>query len=291
MKYKIIMTLIVLALLTSAYAVSATGVLTLTPAAYNVYSCDMVDQGGQKCYFSGWYTVAQAPNDAIYKMSCNVPNSSYCTAPVKAISPNTTFKQLGDPTLVKMPTFWLMFMTCSTSTDFDLTDQGICFSTSWTGAIWGAPSFLMSGYWLPSATMKDGEVYLFSNSTTDGSMNMFNLGVSGVAVGVPQVVTMPYDYPESCVNIDVVYQPTISLWQAVCELNSSDPLVRSTRIDLLSSMDGVAWDMAQQGVIVAASGKNVRTPNIYNTAYYVTFGCSNNIIATANKICFQDWSQ
>lgn len=263
--------------------------MSLTPSAYNVYSPEMVIQNNQQVmYFGGWMSVSDIPTDAIYRMPCQT--STNCGTPVKVISPVLPLVQINDPALVQMSAgYWIMYMTGSTSLGGELSAQGIYFATSWDGVTWSPPQLLMSDFWLPTATVKDGSVYLVATPTSGAAaLHRFDLGASGVGVGVPVQLSMP-DTGYNFINADIVYHPSIGLWQMVAENLDFDNA--STFIDYLYSWDGLTWYMGQSHIIESEAGGSVRTPSMHpSTAYYVYFGCSDTRDGMGNQVCFKDWS-
>lgn len=258
--------------------------LSLVLQGFNIYSPDIVKQNNQTVmYFGGWMSAADLPYDAIYR--CVMP----CTSPVEVLSPPYgNLVQINDPTLVQMPAgYWIMYMTGSTSLNGELNAQGIYFATSWDGITWSAPQSLIPGYWLPSAVLKDGRVYLYVNPTVSPNKQWrFDLGTSGVGVGTPVITThsQPYNYA----NVDIAYHPSINLWQMVAE-NIGD--LPASQIDYLYSFNGIDWVLGQAGIITAPAGGSVRTPTMHpDTAYYIYYGCSSVRTGIDNNICFSDWS-
>lgn len=255
---------------------------------FNIYSPDVVIQNNQQVmYFGGWMSASDLPYDAIYR--CPLP----CTNPVEVIAPPYgSLVQVNDPTLVQMPAgYWIMYMTGSTSLAGELTSQGIYFSTSWDGVIWSTPQLLIPGYWLPSAVLKDGRVYLYVNPTVSPNKQWrFDLGTSGVSVGVPVITTHSQAY--NYANVDVAYHPSLGqngFWQMVAE-NIGD--LPASQIDYLYSYNGIDWTLGQAGIITAPAGGSVRTPAMHpGSAYYVYFGCAATRDGMSNQICFEDWSQ
>jgi len=256
-------------------------VVNLTPTAYNVYSPDLIYQNSQLVMYSGgWLVASDIPHDAIYRSVCSSP--SVCGTPVKVLDAAPIY-QINDPSIVRMAGgYYIMYMTGNTGTV-----NNIYFSTSWDGILWGPPTLLIAAHWLPSATVKDGHVYL--HATQSGPLELYDLGVSGVGVGTPENLTMP-DTGYYWLNVDVVYQPSISMWQMVGENFYYDQ--SSQYIDYLYSFDGVNWYMGAEKIIVAEAGKSVRTPAMHpGTAYFVYYGCSPTRDGMSNQICFYDWSQ
>jgi len=256
-------------------------VVNLTPTAYNVYSPDLIYQNSQLVMYSGgWLVASDIPHDAIYRSVCSSP--SVCGTPVKVLDAAPIY-QINDPSIVRMAGgYYIMYMTGNTGTV-----NNIYFSTSWDGILWGPPTLLIAAHWLPSATVKDGHVYL--HATQSGPLELYDLGVSGVGVGTPENLTMP-DTGYYWLNVDVVYQPSISMWQMVGENFYYDQ--SSQYIDYLYSFDGVNWYMGAEKIIVAEAGKSVRTPAMHpGTAYFVYYGCSPKRDGMSNQICFYDWSQ
>jgi hypothetical protein len=258
--------------------------LALIFQGFNIYSPEIVMQNNQTVmYFGGWMSATDLPYDAIYR--CPMP----CTTPQEVIAPPYgSLVQVNDPTLVQMPAgYWIMYMTGSTSLGGELTSQGVYFATSWDGIAWSTPQLLIQGYWLPSAVLKDGRVYLYVNPTVSPNKQWrFDLGTSGVSVGTPVINTHAQAY--NYANVDVAYHPTINLWQMVAE-NIGD--LPASQIDYLYSSDGINWILGQAGIIVAPTGGSVRTPTMHpGTAYYIYYGCSNTRDGMSNQICFEDWS-
>lgn len=257
--------------------------LLLILQGFNIYSPEIVIQNNQTVmYFGGWMYQSDLPYDAIYR--CPLP----CTTPQEVISPPFgSLVQVNDPTLVQMPAgYHIMYMTGSTSLGGELTSQGIYFATSWDGIAWSTPQLLIQGYWLPSAVLKDGRVYLYINPTVSPNKQWrFDLGTSGVSVGTPVITnhTRPYNYA----NVDVAYQPSINMWQMVAENIGDNP---ASQIDYLYSTNGIDWFFAQM-IITAPAGHSVRTPAMHpSTAYYIYYGCSPTRDGMSNQICFEDWS-
>lgn len=258
--------------------------LSLILRGFNIYSPDIVVQNNQTVmYFGGWMSQGDLPYDAIYR--CQMP----CVNPVEVIAPPYgSLVQVNDPTLVQMPGgYWIMYMTGSTSLGGELTSQGVYFATSWDGAAWSTPQLLIQGYWLPSAALKDGRVYLYVNPTVSPNKQWrFDLGTSGVSVGTPVITTHSQAY--NYANVDVAYHPSINLWQIVAENIGDFP---ASQIDYLYSVNGIDWILGQAGIITAPVGGSVRTPTMHpGTAYYIYYGCSNTRDGMSNQICFEDWS-
>lgn len=257
---------------------------SLIMQGFNIYSPEIIMQNNQMVmYFGGWMSQSDLPYDAIYR--CPLP----CTSPVEVIAPPYgSLVQVNDPTLVQMPAgYWIMYMTGSTSLDVDVKKQGIYFSTSWDGVAWSTPQLLIPGYWLPSAVLKDGRVYLYVNPTVSPNKQWrFDLGTSGVSVGTPVITTHSQAY--NYANVDVAYHPSINMWQMVAE-NIGD--LPASQIDYLTSSNGIDWTLGQAGIIVAPVGGSVRTPAMHpGSAYYVYFGCAATRDGMSNQICFEDWS-
>lgn len=254
---------------------------TIILSAYNVYSPDLVYQNGQLVMYSGgWHTVNDMPSDRIYRSVCTTTN--VCGAPVEVLAPGMLY-QVNDPTLVQMPGgYWIMYYTGNTGLI-----NNIYFSTSWDGIIWSTPTLLIPAHWLPSATIKNGRVYLYT--TQSGPLEMYDLGTSGVEVNNPILMSMPVG-ESYWLNVDVAYHPSIGVWQMVGENFYFDQ--SSSYIDYLLSTDGINWVMGVQKIIEAPSGGSVRTPGMHpGSAYYIYYGCSNTRDAMHNQICFEDWSK
>lgn len=249
-------------------------------SGFNIYSPDLVYQNNQLVMYSGgWYTAAGVPSDKIYRSVCSAVD--VCGVPVEVIAPGGLY-QVNDPTLVQMPGgYWIMYMTGNTGTI-----NNIYYSTSWDGVIWSTPALLIPAHWLPSATIKNGHVYLYA--TQSGTLEVYDLGTSGVAVGTPVTLSMPQeDY--YWLNVDVAYQPSIDMWQMVGENFYYDQ--SSVFIDYLYSTDGINWSMGISHIVDAENGGSVRTPAMHpGSAYYVYFGCSATRDGMSNQICFEDWS-
>lgn len=259
----------------------------LTPSAYNVYSPEIVQQNNALVmYYGGWCKVSDLPTDAIYR-SLLAPTIN-CSAANKVLIPSAPYVQINDPTLVQMPGgYWIMYMTCSTSLAGELSAQNICFATSWDGVTWSIINLLVPGYWLPSAVLKGGKVFLYANPTVSPNKQwLFDLGTSGVAIGTPVQIShsQPYNYS----NVDVMCHPSVSLCQMVGENITPNA---SSFIDYLYSTDMVTWNLGAHKIIEAEPGKSVRTPAFHpDTAYYVYFGCAPTRDGLNNQICLHDWS-
>lgn len=250
--------------------------------AFNLYSPDMVYQNNQLVLYSGgWASIRDIPNDEIYRSIC--ASEYVCGTPVKVLDASPLY-QINDPTLIQMPDgYWIMYYTGNTGFK-----NNIYFSTSWNGVLWSSPTLLLEDFWLPSATMKDGEVYLFATNIYNNWIYKFDLGASGISVGSPVLLGLPPSNTVYWINIDIEYQPSIQLWQAVAE--NLEVGNSSSYISYLYSLDGVNWRMGADKIIVAGFGKSVRTPAMHpNTAYFIYYGCSNTRDGMSNNICFADW--
>lgn len=250
----------------------------------NIYSPEMLIQNDKLVmYFGGWLTQSDMPHDSIFRVELSSPTTS--GTPEKILIPSNGVVQINDPTLIYMPGgFWLMYMTGSTSLNGELSDQGVYYATSWDGKTWSPPFFLMNGYWLPSVVLKNERVYLYVNSTVNGLLYRFDLGTSGVSVSEPVLLSIPFDY----VNIDVVYHPSIDLWQMMGE--NLGEFNSSSKIDYLYSLDGLYFVFGKT-VINTNAGESVRTPAMHpHSAYYCYFGKSPTRDGLHNDILFKDWS-
>jgi len=256
--------------------------------AYNVYSADVVKQGGQLVmYCGGWMSEADIPHDGIYRAV--MPSYKSVTKWDKVLAAGTLY-QINDPVLVHMNGYWIMYLTGNSSFDPEHPINDIYYSTSWDGIGWGTPSLLVRGFAFASATLCGGRVFLCATSVYGAAwVYRFDLGVSGVEVGAPVMLTFPqlaYGY----INIDVAYHPSINLWQMVAE-NLQGGGMSSTQIDYLYSWDGLFWSMGQAGIIRAAAGSSVRTPSMHpDSAYYVYYANSPTRDGMGNNVWFKDWS-
>lgn len=263
-------------------AVAAQPAQTVAVSGYDIYSPDPVMVSGTpRLYFGGWLSTADLPHDSIYAASCGYGSS--CSAPRLVISAVTSdLYQINDPTIVHMPAtadrpaYMIMYMTGSTGTTIDT--NGIYYATSWEtdGYTWSKPKLLLSGFWLPSATKKDGQVVLYANSTTDGRVAQFNLGSTGIVV--PSTKTyLTFDNSAADApfysNVDVVWRPSIHLFQMVAERQLSTASESSSVIDYLTSTDGVAWHLAHPNLVTAAAdqfrvGSPAQWPDSASWLYY-----------------------
>ncbi len=250
--------------------------------AFNLYSPEVVYQGNQLVMYSGgWYTIGDIPHDAIYRSVC--VTESMCGTPTKVLDASPLY-QINDPAVVKMPGgYYIMYMTGNTGFK-----NNLYFSTSWYGISWSAPTLLMEDYWLPSVTMKDGEVYLYATNIWNNWIYQFNLGASGVAVGNPILLSLPPSDTVYWINMDVEYQPSIGVWQAVAE--NLEVGNSSSYISYMYSFDGGVWYMGADKIITAGFGKSVRTPAMHpGTAYFIYYGCAPTRDGMSNSVCFSDW--
>ncbi|MBV9159816.1 MAG: hypothetical protein JO019_04440, partial [Candidatus Kaiserbacteria bacterium] len=197
---------------------------------YDIYSPEPVMQGGQlRLYFGGWKSVADLPHDAIFVADC-ASEAGPCGNVRKAIDP-TRFglEQINDPSIVvhaaapgSMP-YYIMYMTgvARGQNGINVSMNGIYYSTSYAndGVNWSRPSLLLAGYWLPSATMRNGHVELYANSTTDGTIKKFDLGESGISPSAPSAVSFD-NSPQIApyyVNVNVMWRPDIGKYEMLAE--------------------------------------------------------------------------
>lgn len=258
----------------------------------NVYSPSLLFQGGQLyMYFGGWAQAGQT-HDAIYRATCSNPYP--CSSVVKVIDPQSNgFNHINDPTIVLHPGgYYIMYMT-GVRAGLDglvASNNQIYYSTSWAndGINWSAPQLLLDGYWLPSVTIRDGEIYLYANSTSNGTLYRFDLGTSGAGIAASQPVNQPAG--RSYMNVDVMYRPALGFYQILAENLAPGP--SSSQIDYLSSFDGVNWLSGIDAIAVPAPGQvQIRTPAPHpDTHQWVYFGETANPSAIANAIRFETWS-
>lgn len=236
-------------------------------AGENVYSPELLVQGSEvKMYFGGWRENDQV-NDAIYRADCGHPHLA-CTNIQKVIDPvSNGFEHLNDPSIVHHPGgYYIMYMTgvLLGQNGFDVPNNRIYYSTSWDddGITWSKPQLVMDGGWVPSATIIDGEIYLYVNGTRPGDyfLARYHLGPTGVTVGSPEPINAPHNY----YNVHVEYRPELDNGRGLHRIfgeryrvDTSDETV----IDYLTSADGLSWNLNKSEAIVAdPSFDRVLTP-------------------------------
>ena len=146
----------------------------------NVYSPEMqfVD-GDLKMFYGGWKDNGQL-HDAIYRADCPIVGE-VCNFEQKVIDPvdYADIHHLNDPSIIFRSSvgdpgdgYFIMYLTGLREgflDDGELTvdDHSIYYSTSWAndGLNWSDPVELIQGRWLPTATVKNDEVYLYFSET------------------------------------------------------------------------------------------------------------------------------
>jgi hypothetical protein len=272
--------------------------------ATNIYSPAPVLFGNQpRLYFGGWLNASQT-HDNIYVADCPFAAGSCTNRRTVIDSVAQGFEHLNDPTIVLHPAvgttsaYYIMYMTGvpAGESGLTITSNKIYYSTSWAndGITWSKPVLLMSGFWLPSATMKNGRVELFANSTTDGRVAKFDLGESGITVGAPAYVSTfdnPASIPPFYSNVDVVWRPSLNQYQIVAERALSTAPGAASVIDYLTSSDGTSWHLAKPSIISAAPGQfRVGTPAQWvDSAQWVYFGSTAQTDSMGFKIRFAEW--
>jgi hypothetical protein len=256
--------------------------------------------GTPRLYFGGWLSSSDIPHDGIYVADCQ-DGAGACRSARKVIDAVASgLFQVNDPSIVLMPAsgsnpaYYIMYMTGDT--DATLTSNGIYYSTSWAadGITWSKPALLITGFWLPSATVQNGDVHLFSNSTTDGRVAQFDLGTSGTQVGTPTYVSFDNaaSVPPYYSNVDVAWRPTLDLYQILAERELSASAGASSVIDYLTSTDGISWHLQYPAIISPQSGQyRVGTPAQWpDSASWVYFGSTAQQDSTSFNIYFAQWS-
>jgi len=167
----------------------------------------------------------------------------------------------------------------------------IYYSLSWAtdGVNWSTPQLLLSTAWLPAATAKDGIIYLYANdngTTPFGSsaLRRYNLGTSGVSVVAIEDVKVGGIPPTDYFNVDVMYRPNLGYYQILAG-NAA-----ATKIDYLTSSDGMNWSLVFSNIIQPGSGETVKTPAPHpSTHCWVYFG--KDTPSGDHDIYFSNWCQ
>jgi len=268
---------------------------------YDIYSPDpVIVNGSPRLYFGGWLSASDLPHDAIYAADCPY-GSGACTNPRQVIDAVASeLYQVNDPSIVLMPAngttpaYYIMYMTGDTG--IALASNGIYYATSWAtdGINWSKPALLISGYWLPSATTKNGDVQLYANSTTDGRVARYDLGTSGTQIGTPTYVSFDNaaSVPPYYSNVDVEWRPSLNLYQILAERELSASAGASSVIDYLTSTDGDSWHLQYPAVISAQAGQyRVGTPAQWpDSASWLYFGSTAHQDSTGFQIDFAEWN-
>lgn len=284
-----------------AYPVMQNPSQSVSVDGYNVYSPAPVLFGAQpRLYFGGWKNSGET-HDNIYVADCPYGSGACSNARAVIDAAANGFEHLNDPTIVRMsgnPAYYIMYTTgvLAGQNGYNLDSNKIYYSTSWAddGINWSKPALLMGGFWLPSATLKDGHVILFANSTSDGRVAKFDLGASGVQVGAPAYGTFDNtgEVPPYYSNVDVVWRAGLNSYQMVAERLLSTAAESSSVIDYLTSKDGVSWHLQYPSVIRAAPGQfRVGSPAQWpDSAQWVYFGSTAQRDSMGFKVNFAQWN-
>ncbi len=262
---------------------------TLVMSGPNIYSPDLVMNGGAlKMYFGGWLDNGQT-HDNIYVASCG-DRKQPCSNPRVVLNAAALhYEHLNDPAVIRLSQGnYIMYLTGVFYGQDGLVaaNNHIFFSTSLDGIAWSNPQLLVEHHWLPSVTIdKNGNVMLYSNdNNVHGGIDRHDLGISGIAIGQPQRVQMPGSYN----NVHVRYKSESDRYEILGEKATAGG---SSVIDFLTSSDGLIWNMAQERVIVPAQGQfRVGTPASHpDNSHWVYFGSTAQTNSVGFKIYEQDW--
>lgn len=230
----------------------------------NLYSADIVIDGGETwVYFGGWLNDGEV-HDNIYRAVCDADLMSCGTPEVVLEAQDYGFDHLNDPTVVEMPGgYYIMYMTVLPDGDSvnDAANNDIYYATSWVGdgINWSQPALLVESNWLPSATlMSNGHVALYSNDAGDhGTVEWMDMGPSGIGLLETKRVDYGLSDNTNYSNVDVHYDGNV--YRIAAERIQTNSVV-----DLFVSDDGVAWE--RTGTAVAKPDGNqyrVGTPALH----------------------------
>lgn len=260
---------------------------------HNLYSADLVIDGGETwMYFGGWLSEGQV-HDNIYRAECTADGTICSNIQPVILAEANGFNHLNDPSIIKMPgDYYIMYMTGVKLGEDGLTasKNHLYFSTSWVGdgVTWSKPQLLIENHWLPSAVFEEnGEVSVYANDNIrHGKVVRMNMGLSGV--GFIESQRVDYGTEDTDFNNVEVVRNTDGYVIA-----AERPTFPGSEIDLFVSEDGLHWERTQKGVITAATGENrVGTPTFHPTdANSIFFGSTARSDSTGFKIYNEDISQ
>lgn len=292
---------------------------------HNVYSPVLISHNGQQTmFYSGWKDPINFPadptsiQDKIYRATCSSANNCTYNGPVLDAGDFPNIQALADPSVVKMvPGIHVMYMTgyppsatkcpppnqgffCPTAPEHNIYIS-YSFNNSMTN--WSTPQVLKSGFWIPSVTKVGYNFYLFAtdgNQATHNRIKRFNLGPFGNAIsgaGVPIKIRDSINDPFSLYyferwNHDVVYRPSINLYQIFTSRLLSLAPNSSSRIDYLDSSDGINWTVREKDIVSPSNGNNfVGTPAPHPQSHFeVYYGQSPAYAAGNYDIWHTNWT-
>lgn len=230
----------------------------------NLYSADIVVDGGETwVYFGGWLESGEV-HDNIYRSICNDDLTSCGTPEVVLKAQDYGFDHLNDPSLVRMPgDYYIMYMTVLPDGDSvnSAANNDIYYATSWVGdgVNWSRPQLLVESNWLPSATlMPNGHVALYSNDAGGhGRVEWMDMGPSGI--GLLETKRVDYGLPDNTnySNVDVHYDG--GRYRIAGERIQTNSV-----IDLFTSEDGFTWERTGTAVARPTSKQyRVGTPALH----------------------------
>ncbi len=268
---------------------------TVSINSFNAYSAmPVIFNGSPRLYFGGWYQSTDLPHDSIYVADCPF-GAGACTNVRKVLQPSVAgLYQINDPSIVLMPGgYYIMYMTGATNAT--LSSNAIYYSTSWAndGINWSRPTLVLPGYWLPSATIKNGRVELWANSITNGRIAKFDLGTGGTQPSAPTYASFDnVGIPPYYSNVDVQWRPSLAVYQMVSERALGTAPGDRSVIDYLTSTDGVSWHLQYPAIISPAAGQfRVGTPAQWpSSAGWLYFGSTAQQNSTSFKIRFAKWN-
>ncbi len=255
----------------------------LIMAGLDVYSPESIlpPGGGVDFYFGGWRAAADIPigggGDKIFETVCG---AATCADPIKVLDPaGTEFYAFNDPSVVWKPPYagylgyYLGYLTCSINYP-NFLEQDICLSTSFDGTNWSTPFVVEYHAWAPSPIVANDQVWLYANDDDlGGHISYRYMGYSGALRETAQPVLIEgpgaHDgrFSNPAVRVDA------NGYRMLAEHDYDDG---TSRVDELSSSDGINWTITTEGIVVAADvpgAFRVGTP-AYLTSDVIMFGAT-----------------
>lgn len=273
---------------------TATGKTVLTNLAH-VYSPNMVQvEGKLYLYFGGWdYVPATGlPHDRVYRVECNSAFS--CSSAVEVVLDPLPYGlwHFNDPSIVQLTladgrSYFIMYGTGviddgDPNSGYTVPNNKVYYSTSWAddGRNWSPPKLAIDGAWVAGATVRDGNVFVYGNSTENGLIYRYEMGPSGIDPN-PVRREVHFTYPNGSLlpvsyfylNVEVMWRPQLGLYQMLAE-RIIDWQAGTSTIDILHSEDGLTFHLVREAIIQAdPNSKRVLTPAPFpDTHCWVYFG-------------------